>query len=160
MNTPRGVRYEGGPVVIQVIEGANPPVQISLSASAGAHESQSALLGVSLEMLLRRKLALQIERRPLRAGGGIISRQTEGRLTTIGGGTAQLELVEDRGVRGELRDSRGQVTALEGTYALSCWVLPETLGGSGNGSGSPGMIERVEDEDFQSEFCKRVADLR
>jgi hypothetical protein len=160
MSTPGGDRYEGGPVVIQIVEGANPPVHISLTATSSAGKTQTALLGASLEMLAGRKLALQIGRRPLRAGGGVVSRQAEGRSTTMADGTVQLELGDEGVLRRTLLDRRVRVTAIEGSYELSCWVRPETLGHPANGSQSPGMSVQVEDDDFHSDFCKRFAPLR
>jgi hypothetical protein len=73
----------------------------------------------------------------------------------------RLQLGSGQAVNGSVTaDPKEASTTFVGRYGLSCWVRPEMLGLRSNGSGPSGAVERVEDESFQSEFCRRVAHLR
>jgi len=156
-----GTRYEGEPLIIQVVESADPPVQASLAATAANGATWTALFGLSIEMLASRSMTIEVQRRPLRVGAGVVTHGSGDHPTPVREGTIRLQLGTGQSVSGSATADEQKASAtFVGRYGLSCWVRPETLGLRPNGSGPSGVVERVEDESFQSEFCRRVAHLR
>jgi hypothetical protein len=156
-----GTQYEGPVLVIQCIEAHDPPVQGTVTAGAKNGKVWTARFGSSVEMLLARSITIELQRRPLRVGVGVVAYGSGDRLTAVQKGVLQLQVGKDQIIAGRATaNSKEASVRFAGQYGLSCWVRPETLGLSPNGTGSSGTSERVEDDAFQSDFCRRVDDLR
>ncbi|WP_437597985.1 hypothetical protein [Sorangium sp. So ce590] len=72
--------------------------------------------------------------------------------------SVSFSLGSARTVSGTVRTPDG-TAEFSGKYVLMCWVPPNSLGKAENGTGSGG-VERLQDGDFESPFCKQVAHLR
>jgi len=154
-----GLRYEGPPAFIQVAESADPPVQASLTAAAANGATWTATFGLSIETLSMGEATIEVARRPLHAGGGVVTQGPSDRRVTAQRGRIQLQIGPDRVFNGRADVDAAGLT-FTGRYVLSCWVRPETLGLRPNGTGPVGSVERVEDATFQSDFCKRLLKKR
>jgi len=160
-NADDGEKFVGGPAQIVVLKGGAPEAQLSAVADSARGVTWSALVGTSVDDLLAGEVNGKLIRAPLDAGVGTVS-ITEG-TEQVGAvsGTFEAKMLVAGEISGTARTDRNMSSAtFSGRFAISCWVFPEDLGQAPSGRGDGTVTMRVEDVEFKSPFCQRVAHLR
>ena len=145
------------------MDGSDGFAQVSV---AGDDEDQArgwGAIGVApIDDLEDGALTFEMRKLPLADGIANVSRRyAEASFVSAESGALEVFLGTDGEADGVATATPSEVSAsFHGPYSVECWVAPEALGQDPNGTGDPGGKVRIQDEGFESEFCRRFAAWR
>lgn len=159
VTTADGATFRGQSLEVNVFDGPDGGVQVRVEGlDEEAEPGWSASGSATLEDLDAGKFTFDLKMLPLTPGIGNATRWLGGvdDLVPAEQGTMTIDLGQDHEAEGSasaVPEAAG--ATFSGPFVVNCWVAPAALGQPDNGYGDPGGKERVQDVDFESEFCQR-----
>lgn len=163
VTTADGASFRGQSIRVNVYDGVDGGVQVWLDGSDEDGEvGWSAIGSATLEDLDRGRLNFDLKKLPLTPGVGNATRWRDvDDLVAAEEGTLEIVLADGHQASGTAVAVPEAVGAsFAGPFVVECWVAPAALGEPENGFGDGTVSVRIQDENFESEFCQRFIDWR
>lgn len=158
-----GTVLRGSQLSVSILDGADGFIQLWVDGQDEEGQVGWSAVGVAaVDDLDDGELTLAMRKLPLEDGIANVARHHgEGSYVGAEAGDLEVSLGDDGQAEGVATATPAEVSAtFDGPYSVSCWVAPEALGQEPNGTGDPGGHARIQDEGFESEFCRRFAAWR
>ena len=158
-----GTVLRGPHLSVSILDGADGVIQLAVDGQDEDGQVGWSAIGVAaVDDLDDGELTFAMRKLPLEDGIANVARHHgEGSYVGAEAGDLEVSLGDDGQADGVATATPVEVSAaFDGPYSVSCWVAPEALGQEPNGTGDPGGAVRIQDEDFESEFCRRFAAWR